>query len=93
MFWSNMAERECELESSIKSSGNGVALKVILLGVSGVGKTSLFLRIIENKFYEDTSEKRVDSSTHHITVNGKTVQVRYLLKSIHPSIHNLRIIW
>lgn len=73
------AEGGSDLESSLtKNSNPGVPLKVILLGVKGVGKTTLFRRIF--RFQEkDASDERCSNITDFfnqpIKVKGKTVQV------------------
>ncbi|XP_031565808.1 ras-related protein RABE1c-like [Actinia tenebrosa] len=59
-------------DDSEASTGN----KVILLGMSGVGKTSLFLRIKDGQFNSDTTNIRTDQAIKKtIQVGQETVEM------------------
>lgn len=66
-------------ESEIRDSSiNGIMYKVILIGDSEVGKTSILMRYLENKF---TTEKvrtfGLDYKKKKITVLGKEIIINY----------------
>ena len=57
--------------SSSKSS-----FKVVLLGEAGVGKTSLFIRIKDDAFYDfQRSTVGLDTCTRAIPINGEKLSV------------------
>ena len=50
--------------------------KVIIIGDAGVGKTSILLRFIEDKFVENTTSiGYISDRKKMVTVNGKPVQL------------------
>ncbi|XP_020912075.1 ras-related protein Rab-1C [Exaiptasia diaphana] len=73
------ADGESELESSTSSrkhSGTGPS-KVILIGRSGVGKSTLFLRIKDGKFHDNIQGETLDYLDKKIIVlNNKSVDIR-----------------
>ena len=72
------AEKEGELEPSTSWRERSAIgpFKVILLGASGVGKSSMFYRIKFGKFCEDIQGQQLDTFEKTIcTSNHKTVQV------------------
>lgn len=69
---------DSELESSTSSTSKHTGNKVILVGISGVGKSTLFLRIRDGKFYTDTDRRMPDFIDKTITIkNNQTVQVSF----------------
>ena len=50
--------------------------KVVLVGNSGVGKTSIFIRFKDGKFDPDTTDYGHDQFTKEFNVNNEEVKVR-----------------
>ena len=50
--------------------------KVIILGLSGVGKTSISFRLIKNKFEKSSPTISLDVVTYQIKVNDKIIQIQ-----------------
>lgn len=52
------------------------AFQVIIIGDSGVGKTSIILRFAKDQFYENTSDAGyVSDFVKEVTVSGRTVKL------------------
>lgn len=55
--------------------------KFIVYGVSGVGKTALLLRYIDDKFYPNHEATiGVDFSTKFVNVNGRRIRLHIVRK-------------
>ena len=59
--------------------------KVVLLGEVGVGKTSIFVRLRDNKFIGSKSTIGVDKGEFEFEVNGTPVKVTRALQTYHIS--------
>ena len=57
-------------------------IKIITLGASGVGKTSILDRIVYNKFSEDMHSTMTDKQNYYLLRDYKTKNVKIKLKFI-----------
>ena len=58
------------------SEGHDYVFKIIVIGDSGVGKSSLTLRLTDDVFYNDHANTiGIDFRMHCLTVHGKTVRL------------------
>ena len=60
-----------------------LVFKVNLVGEMAVGKTSIFLRLKDDRFVENMSTITIDRGKIDFEVNGKAVQVCTAYLSIH----------
>lgn len=56
-----------------------LSFKVVLLGEVGVGKTSVFVRLRDDRFVGTKSTVNVDRADFQFEVNGRAVKVTRLL--------------
>jgi small GTP-binding protein len=59
------------------ATASGRSYKIVLLGDSGVGKSSIVQRLIQGTFFPDGSATcGADFHTHTCTVNGEIVKLQ-----------------
>ena len=59
------------------TSHNNTTVRILLLGNSAVGKTSLILRYIENKFYDSyITTVGIDFRKKDIKIDGKVITLQ-----------------
>ena len=65
-----------EADSMQVSTRSEDAFQVIIIGDSGVGKTSIILRLVKDTFYEDVSEAGyVSDFVKEVDVSGRAVKL------------------
>ena len=61
--------------------GSPYYFEMIFLGDAGVGKTTLFLRLVTGSFVEDEERLTIglDSQDKTVTIDGEDIQVCYVV--------------
>ena len=77
-------------ETAAFEDSSGDWFKVIIIGDAGVGKTSILLRFIEDKFIQTTTSiGYISDRKKTIKVNGKEVQLHVWDTAGQVGLHNL----